>query len=316
MAAAIEEQGRGGPARPARNRLGLAGRERILAYGLLLPAASVILLLILYPLLRVFELSLREGKSMNLAQLSDLPLGLANYERVLGDPAFWHSVSISALYVGGSVIVAFGIGLVTALCLNNELPFRRALRTLILLPWAVPGVIVSIVFLWILDGSFGVFNAMLRDLGLLDGDQAWFIDQRTALLAVMAPTIWKAYPLITLTVLAALQSIPNELYEAAEIDGASATQRFVNITWPGIKAAAVLATMISALWIFRDIDIIFASTRGGPARATETLAIYVYNEAFQFFRMGTASAVGTMMVGMAFGGVLLAIGLTRRDRFA
>ena len=293
----------------------VAVMRRLYAYGLLLPAAAAVFFLVVYPLLRILELSLREGRMMNFARISELPLGLGNYRRVLGDPAFWNSVSVSAIYVGGSVAIAFLIGLATALLLNRNLPGRRWLRTLLLLPWAVPGVIAGIVFLWMLDSSFGVVNAMLRDIGLLEGDHPWFVDRRTALVAVMVPTIWKAYPLITLTLLAAMQSIPDTLYEAAWIDGARAWQAFVHITWPGIQGAAILVVMISVLWVFREIDIIFAATRGGPARATETLAVYVYNEAFQYFRMGVASAVGTLMVGLALLVSLLAVALARRDRF-
>jgi multiple sugar transport system permease protein len=296
-------------------RLGPSRRARLYAYSLLVPAAAAVLLLIVYPLVRVVELSLRQGKTMNFARLSELPLGFGNYQRVLADPAFWNSVSVSASYVTASVGAAFLIGLGTALLLNRELPLRRIFRTAVLLPWAVPGVVTSIVFLWMLDGSFGVVNAMLRDIGLMEGDHAWFVDKRTALLSVVIPTVWKAYPLITLTLLAAMQSIPGELYEAARIDGAGPVQEFHFVTWPGIRGAALLAIMITALWAFRDIDIIFATTHGGPARATETLALYVYNEAFQYFRMGTASAAGTIMVTAALALALLTVGLARRDRF-
>jgi multiple sugar transport system permease protein len=289
--------------------------EKAYAYGLLAPALVAVTLLIGYPLLRVVELSFRQGRAMNFARIGELPLGLDNYRRIFADAGFWNSVSVSALYVAGSVALAFLVGLGTALLLNTHFPGRRYFRTIILLPWAVPGVIVSILFLWLLDGSFGVVNAILRDIGVLHGDMAWFVDQRTAVWAVMVPTVWKAYPLITLTLLAALQSIPAELYEASDIDGASSRQQFAYITWPGIRGTAILAILISALWIFRDIDIIFASTRGGPARATETLSLYTYNEAFQFFRMGTGAAVGTLMVASALIAAVLSVGLLRRDRF-
>ncbi len=290
-------------------------RERVLAYGLIAPAALAVLLLIIYPLLRVIELSFRQGRMMNFARLQELPLGLGNYSRILSDHAFWHSVFVSAVYVGASVGAALLVGLVTALLLNGQVIGRRVFRTLVLLPWAVPGVVASIVFLWLLDGSFGVVNAVLRDLGLLESDQAWFVERRTALLAVIIPTVWKAYPLITLMLLAAMQSIPDTLYEAARIDGAGPVQEFRYVTWPAIQATAVLAVLVSALWIFRDIDIVFATTRGGPSRSTETLALYVYNEAFQYFRMGTAAAAGSLMVAAAFVFAIAAIGLARRDRF-
>lgn len=308
---ATQVRAEGAARRPRPSRHG----ETVYAFALLAPAIASVLFLIVYPLLRIFELSLREGRSMNFARIGELPLGFANYRQVFADPGFWNSLRVSATYVGGSVFFAFLLGLGTALLLNNTFPGRRWLRALILLPWAVPGVIVSIVFLWMLDGSFGVVNAILRNMGLMQTDVSWFIDGRTAMAAVMMPTVWKAYPLITLTLLAALQSIPAELYEAGDIDGASRLQRFAFITWPGIRATAILSIMVSALWVFRDVDIIFATTHGGPARATETLSIYTYDEAFKYFRMGVGSAVGTLMVTVAFLGTLLSVTLVKTDKF-
>jgi len=290
-------------------------RQLCLSFVLLLPAVVTVLVLIVYPLYQILEISFREGKVMNFARIGSLPLGWDNYARVLSDMRFWQSTGTSALYVGGSVGAALLIGLGTALLLNQRLPGNRFFRTVLLLPWAVPGVIVSIMFLWIMDGSFGVFNAMLRELGLITTDQAWFVDGRTALLAVMLPTIWKTYPLITLTILAALQSIPKELYEAAEVDGVNRLQRFVFITWPGIQGATALVVMVSCLGVFRDVDVIFATTGGGPANATQTLSIYVYKEAFQYFRMGTAAAVGTLMILVSLLVTILLALLARRSKY-
>jgi len=283
-----------------------AARERLLAYAMVLPALAAVVFLMLYPLVKVVDLSLRIGRSMNFARISLLPLGTGNYARVLDDPAFQQATVTTAIYVAASVAAASVIGLLTALLLDLRFPARRVFRTLLLVPWAVPGVVSSIVFRWMFDSSYGVVNAVLRRVGLLHADLPWLVDSRTALAAVIVPTVWKAYPLITLTLLAAMQTIPAELYEAAGVDGAGRLRRFRHITWPGIAAAAALAALVSALWIFRDIDIVFTATGGGPAGATETLALYVYAEAFQFFRIGTASAAGVMLVAAA----LLASGLT------
>jgi multiple sugar transport system permease protein len=285
-------------------------RVWLFAHALILPALIAILVLVIYPIFKIIEVSLRVGRTMSFAKISKLPVGLANYTAVLNDPQFWLSARVSVIYVVGSVAIAFAFGLLTALLLNSHLPGRRVFRTLILLPWAVPGVVASISFRWMFDGSFGVVNAILRDLGLLQGDLPWVVDARTALIVVILPTVWKAYPLITLTILAALQTIPQDLYEAAAIDGTSPAQRFRFVTWPGVAVAAMLSSLVSALWIFRDIDVVFASTGGGPAGATETLSLYVYNQAFQFFRMGTAAAAGLFMIvaalivsGVAFASV-------------
>jgi multiple sugar transport system permease protein len=174
---------------------------------------------------------------------------------------------------------------------------------------------VSIVFLWLLDGSFGVVNALLRQAGWLATDLAWFAHDDTALAAVIVPTVWKAYPFFTLTLLAALQAIPASLYEAARVDGATSWQRFRYITWPGIRPSAALAAILNTLWALREFDIIYLTTGGGPDRATETLAVRIYQEAFAFFRMGTASALGVLTMTMAVLLVLMSLRTIRREYF-
>jgi len=230
------------------------------------------------------------------------------HQQALWD-AFWHS----AVYTVGSLVPAFVAGLLFALLFHRAFPARRWLRSLLLLPWAVPGVVVSITFLWMLDASYGVVNAVLRDLGILSTDIAWFVDARTAMAAVLVPTVWKSFPFFAITILAALQSIHETLYEAARVDGASAWQRFRYVTWPGIRGPALLAALLNALWTFREFDIIYASTRGGPAGATETLGILVYREAFESFRFGTAAAIGVLMLGTATIFVALSMRVLRKE---
>ena len=293
----------------------LKRRERLFAYALLAPAVVAVAALIAWPMYLIVSISFREGKSLNFLALSSRPFGIGNYESVLTDSATWHSVLVSFVYTFGTIAPAFLIGLGTALLLNRVFPFRRWLRSLMLLPWAAPGVMVSIVFLWLFDASFGVVNYVLRTLGIISSDVAWYTSEATALFAVIVPTIWKAYPFFTLTLLAALQSIPGTLYEAADVDGASAWQRFVHITWPGIRGAAVLALVLNGLWAFREFDIIFAATGGGPAKATETLGIRAYNEAFGYFYMGRAAVIGVLMLVIALAFVLLARRELRREFF-
>jgi multiple sugar transport system permease protein len=293
----------------------MIGRARWVGYALLAPALVAVGFLILYPLYLVVATSFRQGKSLNVLRLSELPFGIGNYRSVLASEATWHSVFVTAVYLVATIGPAFLIGLGTALLLNRTFPGRRWLRSMILLPWAVPGVIVSIVFLWLLDGSFGVVNALLRDIGWLSTDLAWFANEDTALGAVIVATVWKAYPFFTLTLLAGLQSIPSALYEAAEVDGATRWHAFRYITWPGIRASAALAAILNTLWALREFDIIYLTTGGGPDRATETLAVRIYQEAFAFFRMGTASALGVLTMAMALVIVLLSIRAIRREYF-
>jgi len=279
--------------RPALRR---AARTQIIALALMLPALAVLGIFLVYPLFKVVDLSFRTGSTMNFLRINEQPYGLDNYVRLLSSSAFWASVKVSGLYVAGSLILSFAVGLWTALLLNNRMPARRWVRTIILLPWAVPGIVAAIIFTWMFDGSYGFINAVLRTTGISDADTPWLMTSSTALWTVILPTAWKAYPLITLTILAALQTIPEDLYEAASIDGATRPQLFRYITWPGIKSAALVSLVISTLWISMDVDIIFGSTGGGPANATATLPLFIYDEAFQFFRMGVASAGGVVMM--------------------
>lgn len=284
----------------------LERRERPFALLLLAPALLTTTLLVVYPMYVVVSRSLREGKSMNFVDPSGLPLGFGHYADVLGDPATWASVVTSLVYTAGSILPAFALGLALALLLNARFPGRRLFRGLVLLPWAVPGALVSVLFLWLLDASYGVVNALLRDAGLIGADIAWFTDERTAMAAVIVPTVWKSFPFFTLTLLAALQAVPPELYEAAHMDGAGRSQRFRHVTWPAIRGTAVLALVLNTLWAFREFDIIFATTGGGPYRATETLGIRAYLEVFSYFEVGRACVLGMLMLAIALLVVLAA----------
>lgn len=292
-----------------------AARSPAMAYGLLAPAVVAVAFLIAYPLYLVAQVSFRQGKTLNIARITELPLGLGNYARILDDPEVWHSAWVTFVYTTGSIVPAFAIGLATALLLNRHFPGRLLFRCLILLPWAVPGVVASIDFLWLFDASYGVVNALLREAGLITRDIAWFVHADTALAAVILPTVWKCYPFFTLTLLAALQTIPAALYEAARVDGATPFQQFRHVTWPGIRSAAILAAILNTLWTLRDIDIVFAATGGGPAGATETLGLLVYHEAFSYFRMGTASAMGVAIIALSVVLVLLAMKPLKKEFF-
>lgn len=285
----------------------MVGGSRSFPYILLAPAFAAVVFLLAYPLALVAQMSLRVGDSMDFSKISRLPLGLDNFRTVLGDERTWTALGQTVVYVTGSIGPAFLIGMLVALLLNQTFPGRRWLRSLILLPWAVPGVIVSILFLWLLDTTYGVVNAMLRDSGLIASDIRWLTRPENAMIGVIIPTIWKASPFFTLTLLAALQSIPESLYEAARVDGAGTLARFRYVTWPGIRGSAVLAAILQTLWVLREFDIIFAMTGGGPVGSTETLALLVYTEAFGNFRMGTASALGVLILALALGVILLSL---------
>jgi multiple sugar transport system permease protein len=306
---------RAAPAAPPPRRVRTrAERDRLFAYGMLTPTLAAVGLLMAYPLYVAIHLSFRGGEITDLQNLGQYPLTLANYVEVITDPELLGDIWRSIVYTVGVVAPAFAIGLGLALLLNRTFPGRRIVRPLALLPWAVPGVVVSAAFSWMLDGSFGVVNHLLRSAGLIQENVAWLADSRTAMVGVIIPTVWKFYPFFTLVLLAALQAVPGELYEAARMDGARAWQQFRYVTWPALRAPASLAIVITGVGVFREFDFIFPLTGGGPDDATRTLAVRIYNEAFEFFGFGVSAALGVVTMFIA-GLLLLAAGRSVRRGF-
>lgn len=263
-----------------------------LAYSLLLPAFIVCAIFIVYPVLVTLMNSFKPGATMNPTKNSEIAFSLDVYKQVLSDSATWETFGRSFVYLFGSLIPSYLLGLGTALLLNKQFAGRRVLRTLMILPWAIPGVVASIMFVWMCDSSYGVINYMLQSIGLISEYKAWFFDENLVIFSVILPTIWKGYPFFTITLLAALQSIPVELYEAADVDGCNGIRKFVHITWPEIIEASVLALILNGLWSFKVFDIIYSTTKGGPGVATTTIAIEIYNQAFKYFDICKASVQG------------------------
>jgi multiple sugar transport system permease protein len=270
------------------------------------------LLIIGYPLYLIIDASIRDVGLPNIATLNSAPVTGANYTELGSDPLFRAALWVSLIYTLGGTLPAFLIGLGTALLLNRRFPLRRILRTLILLPWAIPSVVCSFLFLWILNASYGVLNYLLLRAHLISQYVPWLASLRWSIVGVIIPTVWKSYPFFTLLILAALQVIPHELYEAVKVDGAGPWATFRKVTWPGIQNAAYLALVLQLLWTFREFEIIYPITAGGPDNTTQTLAIYLYNEVFQFFHTGYASALGVVTIAICVAIVVAMFPLLRR----
>ena len=194
-------------------------------------------------------------------------------------------VSLKLVFIvtaGGAVIV-----LATALLLNNSFKGRAAARLLVALPWAVPDVVAVVMFAWIFDSSFGLMNWVFLKLGIIDHTINWFSNPPAAFAVVCVTMIWKAYPFVSIMALAGLQSIPEDFYHAARVDGASAWQRFANVTLPCLMPVFGITLVLVMLWIFRQISRSFyVLTEGGPVKATQTLSIMTYEQAFQILPHG------------------------------
>lgn len=281
-------------ARRAPTRRRSRQKKWLLTTSFLLPAVVVAIGFLLFSLILLIAMSIRDIKLGTLERIMSAPLTFDNYIEILTHPATWNSLWVATVYTVGTTLVPFVIGFALALLLNEKMPFQRALRTLALLPWAIPGVTATVAFIWILQPTYGVFNYLLRVTGITDADIDWFGNIDTALLAVSIPTIWKSVPFFVLMLLAGLQSIGNELYEAARVDGAGPIAQFRWVTIPGLAPFIFVSLIFSAMHSFREFDFIYASTGGGPLGATETIAVRIFNLAFERNDFTGAATLGVI----------------------
>lgn len=268
-------------------------RQHWLGYILLAPAVLLIAAIIVYPLIVSVDLSFQ---NVGIARLDQprRPFTTANYERLFTSPDFWNACWVTLKLILVVTTACFLLGLGTALLVNNRFRGRSVARLLVAMPWAVPEVIAVVIFAWIFDSSFGLMNWVFLSLGFIDKTINWFSDPDAAFAVVATTMIWKGYPFVSIMSLAGLQSIPDDYYAAARVDGANAFQRLRYITLPCLMPVIGVTTVLVMLWIFRDFSIIYVLTGGGPLKATQTLSIMTYEQAFSFFRMGYASAIGVV----------------------
>lgn len=257
------------------------------------PVAIMVAIGVLFPLAFIVLLG-SESYSPYLGTKREW-VGLANYIRVLGDASFWSALAASAIWVIGSVVPQFLLGFGMALLLNEQFRGRGIVRTIILAPWAVSGVVTGFIWLWLFDGTIGVINDLLMRIGLIAEPVAWGIHSSTAWFMVFVANAWRGAPFFAIVILAALQAIDPALYEAAHIDGASRGQRFRFVTLPLIMNALVISTLLRALWTFNFIDLLWMMTHGGPAGATTTLPIHIFDVIYQKGEFGYGAALSVVL---------------------
>ncbi|MEN8113299.1 MAG: sugar ABC transporter permease [Actinomycetota bacterium] len=262
--------------------------------GLILPAVILFSLLLGYPILRGLYLSLFDVSILD--RTGGEFVGLENYRQLLGDPRFWHSLWVTVTYTALSVVATYFIGLGIALLLNREFRGSSIVQTGLIFPWAVPAVVAVLIFKWMLDAQYGIVNDILMDIGIIDQPIAWLTSSASAFPAVVATTVWKQFPIAALVLLAGLKAVPVDIIEASEVDGATAWQRFRHITIPSIRSVNYVLLLVLILQTFRRTVIVFTMTGGGPAKATETLPVYTFLEAFRGQRIGYASTIGAAVL--------------------
>lgn len=218
-----------------------------------------------------------------------------NYIELLGEDVFWASLWRSILFAGGSTTFQLVVGIGIALLVNREFRFSGLVQTIVILPYMIPTAVLGFMALWMGNAQWGVINRVLIDIGLLDGPFSWFGRHSTAMIAVILTSSWKFTIFVTIMVLARLQSIPRDHYEAAQIAGASRFQMFRDITLPNLKSVIFIVLLLRGVWMFNKFDIVWVLTGGGPGDATRTAPIYAYELAFGLTQLGKAAAMSTLL---------------------
>ncbi len=281
---------------------------------LLLPALFLLFLVFLYPITRAFVLSLF---TENLGtQLEPVFSGLANYQRMLGDGRFWQSLNNTAIFTVISVFLELVLGLGVALVLNQSFFGRGIVRTISIIPWALPTSIMGLAWAWIFNDRFGVANDILQRLGLIETGINWLGEPGLAMTAVIIADVWKTTPFISIILLAGLQSISQDLYEAHKIDGANPWQSFSQITLPLLMPQIMIALLFRFAQAFGIFDLVQVMTGGGPAGSTETVSIYIYSTVMRYLDFGYGAALVVATFTILIATVALVAWLFNKNKFA
>ncbi|MCP8939977.1 sugar ABC transporter permease [Alsobacter sp. SYSU M60028] len=262
--------------------------DRAIAYLTLTPSAAVLLLLVAVPTITVIGISLQD---VGFGEMSGPWIGLENFAWALTSRTFWTALKNTFVWVFGSVSLEMMLGLGLALLLNRTFALRGVARAIILAPYLIPTVVAVLVWRYMFHDIVGILNYMLMSVGLISKPMVWLASTSTAMLSVIIVGVWKFFPFVVIALLGILQSIPQEQYEAAEIDGASAFQQFWRITLPHILPVFLLTALLRTIWTFHKFEIIYLLTGGGPLDSTTTLPILVYIKGFADFELGRAAAI-------------------------
>ncbi len=276
-----------------------------LPYLLTLPIILLVVMLVVYPISQAIWTSLTD-KTLGAAVGEKINfVGLRNYNSLLHSSTFLASLRITTTYALLNVIFSVGAGLLTAILVNKKFKGRGGIRALMTAPWAFPDIASVIIFIWILNSAFGVIGILNQHLPF-DTSGGWLTSSPYAFVSIIVMSMWKTFPFYSIVFLAALQGVPEDLTEAATVDGAGPFQRFKTVTLPSIRPTFVLLALLAFIFAFRQFSMIYLTTGGGPERDTETLVLAVYNTAFKYYDLALSSAIGvvglfvTFLIAVAF----------------
>ncbi len=282
--------------------------RRLEAHLFLLPVVLFSLLILIYPILSSILLSFQDLRIPS----GEIPLKietLTNYRKMFSSSEFYLTLGNTGLIVAITSILSLIVGVGTAVLVHSA----RFFRVLAILPWAIPSVTAAVVWGWLFDGSFGLVNWLLVRLSISERAITWNQEPIGAMAMLILLLVWKGYPFITIMSLAGLQALPQSIYEAAAIEGASPWRQLWGITLPLLRPVLTISGLLSALWIFRDYPIVYLLTGGGPYGRTRTLALATYQQAFESFRMSYGASIGVFTLLICLLLSYLVIGLRNRE---
>lgn len=277
--------------------------RQVMPLALLSPAVLVTLAIVFFPMIQTAWMSLHEYVLFRPKKFDWV--GLQNYVAIFQDEVFWISLRHTVIWIAITVPAQAALGLVTALLLNQSFPWRPLARALIIIPWALPSVVIALMWAWIYDSNYGILNDLLLRIGILETSIPWLANPDTALYAIILTLTWQGFPFFAVMILAGLQSIPRSYYEAASLDGASPLRQFWHITLPGISGVLFTAFLLRVIWVANSMDVIFVMTGGGPGYATYTLPLYAFIEARTNLDFGYGSALAMSFTVLLLGIVVL-----------
>lgn len=277
---------------------------------LVLPAVLLLGALTLYPVLYGIWLSFHAKHAFFPRQSF---VGLGNYAYLLGDPEFWASLWRGTVYAVSTIVLQIVLGVGTALVLHERFPLRNLARGIVLFPYMIPTVVAVIIWKWLLNSQFGLVNYGLVSLGLADQPVSW-MGHAWIMTSLILISVWQFFPFVVLAVLARLQTIPPDLYEAATVDGAGAVQRFLNITLPQLAGVLFVVILLRSIWMFTKFDTVWLMTQGGGAeRYVRTLPVYAYLRTFQYYEAGLGAAIAVVMFAILVAATAVYFQVYRRE---
>ena len=297
-------------ASPPKRRLRLRGLGN---YMFVLPAAVFLVAFMVYPILFNIQMSFRDMKAINLLGPGAPWVGFENYAAMFQNPLFVGALWNSVLFTAFSLVFQVGVGFALALFYNRPFPGNKAMRGLYLVAWTIPVVVSGAIFRWLLDGRAGVINWALDTLGVIGEPVYWLTEPDRALAAVIFINIWLGVPFNLVLLLAGLQGIPEEIYEAAAVDGATGPTKFWYVTLPLLRPALLATLVLGLIYTFKVFDVIWATTRGGPVSSTEVLPTLAYKLVFEQFTFGEGAAILNLMFVALFLFSLVYLWLVRRE---